>query len=130
MATPSIESRLKRRFIVMSGDRGIVAELRDAMPAGWEMTEALGLDAVGGFQDVLQHRFILLDLDEREAFDPVEVIRQVRTEHMLNVAIFCFAGAPDVRDEARLARADRFFEREEIAAKLPLFCEQFGWGGK
>lgn len=118
-----------RRFIVMSGDWSIVAKLRDAMPAGWEMTEALGLDAVGGFQDLLQHRFILLDLDEREAFDPVEVIRQVRTEHMLNVAIFCFGGTPDLRDEARLARADRFFERGKIAAKLPLFCEQFGWGG-
>ncbi|OGA38985.1 MAG: hypothetical protein A3G24_10815 [Betaproteobacteria bacterium RIFCSPLOWO2_12_FULL_62_13] len=127
MAKPSIESRLKRRFIVMSGDHGIVAELRNAMPAGWEMRETLDLDAVGGFQDVLQHRFILLDLDEREAFAPVEVIRQVRTEHMLNVAIFCFGGTPDVRDEARLARADRFFEREEIATRLPLFCEQFGW---
>jgi len=51
MAKPSIESRLKRRFIVMSGDHGIVAELRNAMPAGWEMRETLDLDAVGGFQD-------------------------------------------------------------------------------
>lgn len=54
MATPTIESRLKRRFIVMSGDES----LRDA----------------------------------------------------------------------RLARADRFFERAEIATKPALFCEQFGWG--
>jgi len=127
MAIPTVASRLHRRLIVMSGDRKIVAQLRETLPAGWEMMAALDLDSVGGFQDILQYRFILLDLDEREGFDPIEVVRQVRTEHMLNVAIFCFGGSPDVRDEARLARADRFFEREEIAAKLPLFCEQFGW---
>jgi hypothetical protein len=127
-SAPSIESRLRRRLIVMSRDRRILAQLRDALPAAWEMTATLDLDAVGSFQEVLQHRFILLDLDEREAFDPVEAIRRVRTELMLNIAIFCFGGTPELRDEARLARADRFFERGEIAGKLPVFCEQFGWG--
>ena len=85
------------------------------------------LGSVGGLQDILQHRFILFDLDQEEGFEPIEVVRQVRMELMLNVAILCFGGAPQVRDDARLARADRFFERAEIAAKLPLFCEQFGW---
>lgn len=48
---------------------------------------------------------------------------------MLNIAIFCFGGTAEARDDARLSRADRFFERAEIATKLALFCEQFGWGG-
>lgn len=130
MAIPTVASRLHRRFIMMSGDQKIVAQLRDALPAGWAMTETLDLGSVGGFQDILQHRFILLDLDQQEGFEPIEVVRQVRMELMLNVAILCFGGTPEVRDDARLARADRFFERGEITAKLPLFCEQFGWGGK
>ena len=46
---------------------------------------------------------------------------------MLNVPIFCFGGGAAQRDAARLARADRFFERAEIAQMLPRFCEQFGW---
>lgn len=127
MTIPTVASRLHRRFIVMSGDQKIVAQLRETLPAGWAMTETVDLGSVGGFQDILQHRFILLDLDQQEGFEPIEVVRQVRMELMLNVAILCFGGARQVRDDARLARADRFFEREEIAAKLPLFCEQFGW---
>jgi hypothetical protein len=46
---------------------------------------------------------------------------------MLNVPIFCCGGDAGRRDAARLARADRFFERGELAARLPAFCEQFGW---
>ena len=48
-------------------------------------------------------------------------------ELMLNVPIFCFGGVADVRDEARLSRADRFFEREEIVEKMQLFCKQYQW---
>lgn len=129
MATPTIESRLKRRFIVTSGDESLRDTLRAALPVGWEMVETRDLGELGGFQDILQFRFILLDLDETGAFDPLEVIREVRMELMLNIAIFCFGGTAQARDDARLARADRFFERAEIAAKLALFCEQFGWGG-
>ncbi|MBX9811969.1 MAG: hypothetical protein K2Y16_10210 [Burkholderiales bacterium] len=130
MTIPTVESRLKRRFIVMSGDDRLVAQLHDELPAGWEMRTSLSLDELGGFQDILQYRFILLDLDEGGAFDPLDVIRQVRMELMLNVAIICFGGAPDVRDEARLARADRFFERAEIVDKMKVFCGQYGWGGE
>lgn len=45
MAIPTIESRLKRRFIVMSGDESLRDTLRAALPEGREMVEtcALGL---------------------------------------------------------------------------------------
>ena len=130
MAIPTPASRLQRRFIVMSGDASLVARLSDALPPGWAMAATRHLATLGGFHDILQYRFILLDFDDYEAFDPLDVIRQVRMELMLNIAIICFGGAPDVRDEARLARADRFFERAEIIDKMKLFCEQYGWGGE
>ena len=127
MAIPTIESRMQRKFIVMTQDKALLAVLRAALPAEWQMVETHDLEEIGGFQDVLQHRFILLDLDAYEAFDPLDVIRAVRMELMLNVPIFCFGGAPDVRDEARLSRADRFFERDEITEKMKLFCQQYQW---
>jgi len=128
MTIPTVESRLKRRFIVMSTDDRVIARLHDALPEGWRMTVTADLSELGGFQDILQYRFLLLDLDDYEAFDPLDVIRQIRMELMLNIAIICFGGAPDVRDEARLTRADRFFERAEIIDKMKLFCSQYGWG--
>lgn len=128
MNIPTVESRLKRRFIVMSSDDGLVARLHAALPEGWQMTATCDLDEFGGFQEVLQYRFILLDLDDCAAFDPLDVIRQIRTKLMLNIAIICFGGAPEVRDEARIARADRFFERAEIIDKMKLFCGQYDWG--
>lgn len=129
MAIPTIEARLQRRFIVMSSDRDLVAALRKAVPHGWRMEEVVDLDTVGGFQDILLYRFILLDLDEQAAFDPLEVIRRIRTDYLLNVPVLCFGGDAQARDEARLARADRFFEREEVVKMLSAFCERFGWGG-
>ncbi len=129
MATPTIEARLKRKFILMSRDGALIQALRQALPEGWEMVETLDLEELGGFQDVLLYRFILLDLDEAEAFDPVEVIRQVRMELMINTPIFCFGGDAALRDEARLNRADRFFERGEMVDKMRLFCDQYRWGG-
>ncbi|MBI3917096.1 MAG: hypothetical protein HY322_08825 [Betaproteobacteria bacterium] len=126
MPAPTIRSRLERRFVLVTHDVAVVEHLRGALPVGWEMAVATELGALGGFSDLLQYRFILVDLDAT-AFDPVEIIRAVRGELMLNLAVFCFGGAPPVRDAARLGRADRFFTREEIAEKLPAFCEQFGW---
>jgi len=128
VATPTIASRLQRRFIAMSSDQNLIARLHDELPGGWEMTVTVDLDELGGFQDILQYRFVLLDLDDCETFDPLGVIRQIRRELMLNIAIICFGGAPDVRNEARLARADRIFERCEIVEKMKLFCNQYGWG--
>lgn len=128
MAEPTIESRLQRRFILMTSDAELAADLRATLPPGWQLTEASSLSEVGEFQDVLLHRFILLDLDETAAFDPLEVISELRGELMLNVPVFCFGGDPARRDEARLARADRFFEREEMIGRMLQFCEQYRWG--
>ena len=126
MAAPTVDSRIKRRCLVVSDDAAFVAGLQSSLPEGWTLIAATDLAQVGGFEDVLQMRFILLDLDAK-AFDPTAVVEQIRRGMMLNVAIFCFGGAVTARDRARQARADRFFERAEIAEKLALFCEQFGW---
>jgi hypothetical protein len=127
MAAPTIESRLNRRCIVMSTDAALVAALRSRLPEGWTMLVATDLTDVGGFEDVLQNRFILLDLDVKDAFDPSEVLQQVRGDMMLNIAVFCFGGTPPAQEQARRARADRIFKRTEITGKLTAFCEQFGW---
>jgi len=129
MAVPTIASRLERRCIVMSGDANLVSQLREQLPPGWDMTQTSDLDAIGGFGEILQYRFLLLDLDDGSGFDPLETLHRARVDMMLNIPIFCFGGAPAVRDQARLARADRFFERAEIVARCGGFCEQFGWGG-
>jgi hypothetical protein len=128
MSAPTIASRLQRRFILMSGDAALAAALRAALPQNWRMVQTNDLGELGGFQEVLQHRFILLDLDAGEAFDPLEAIRAVRMEMMLNVPIFCFGGSAQMRDEARLARADRFFERAGMVERMRQFCDQYGWG--
>jgi len=128
MTVPTIEARRQRKFIVMSTDQALLNTLRAALPEGWQLVETLDLDELGEFQDILLHRFMLVDLDDYAAFDPLDVIRKVRMEYMLNVPIFCFGGAPDVRDEARLSRADRFFERNEMVEKMLLFCHQYRWG--
>lgn len=128
MTSPTIADRLQRKFIVMSTDASLLAALRGALPPEWQMVEALSLEQIGGFQDVLLHRFVLLDLDEYERFDPLDVIREMRMELMLNVPIFCFGGEKDVRDEARMSRADRFFAREQIVEQMQIFCHQYRWG--
>lgn len=127
MSAPTIASRLRRRCIAMSGDAALIAALRDALPAGWELVQTANLSDLGGFDAILQFRFLLLDLDEREAFDPVATVRSVRQDLMLNLPIFCFGGVDHVRDEARLARADRFLERGDIVPRLAQICDQFGW---
>lgn len=127
MTGPTIASRLRRRCIVMSSDAALVACLRSVLPSGWEMEQTGELSELGDYDEILQYRFLLLDLDERLAFDPLDTVRSVRTELMLNLPIFCFGGTSASRDEARLARADRFFERDEVAARLGQFCDQFGW---
>lgn len=127
MAIPTIAERLKKRFILMTHDEPLAEQIRAVTPADWEMIRTDSLDDLGEFQDVLLHRFLFLDLDDLTVFDPLDVIRQVRMEWMLNLPIFCFGGSPEERDEARLSRADRFFERDEVVGKLPLFFEQYRW---
>lgn len=127
MTKPTVEARLQRRFIVMSSDQALIDALEQSRPEGWELVVATDLDQIGEFHDVLLHRFLLLDLDDR-ALDALDIIRTIRMEYMLNIAIFCFGGDAELRDQARLNRADRFFERDEIVEKMKLFCHQYRWG--
>ncbi len=90
------------------------------------MRQSADVAALGGFADVLQYRFLLLDLDDA-AYDPLDVIDTLRRELMLNIAIICLGGDAALRDAARLARADRFFGREEAVDVMLRFCEQYNW---
>jgi hypothetical protein len=54
-------------------------------------------------------------------------VTTLRTEMMLNIAIVALGGDAARRDAARLARADRFFERAEAVAVMRRFCEQYAW---
>lgn len=128
MAEPTIEQRLQRRFIVMTADPAMEATLRAQVPQGWEMVRVTDLEELGDWHDILLYRFLLLDLDEVDAFDPLDIIRMLRMQHMINIPVFCFGGNEDLKDEMRLSRADRFFERTEIVAMLPRFFEQYRWG--
>lgn len=128
MAQPTIKRRLERKFIVMTRDEALLAALRAQLTPEWELVPVLDLAALGEWNDILLYRFLLLDLDETDAFDPIDVIRAIRMECMLQIAVFCFGGDRDVRDEMRLARADRFYERGQIVQMLPEFLRQYGWG--
>ena len=130
MAQPTIARRLERKFILMTTDEAIRAAIAAQVPSGWEMVSVTDLDEIGAWSEILLYRFLLLDLDEVDAFDPLDVIRALRMEHQINIAVFCFGGDRDIRDEMRLNRADRFYERDQIAAMVPQFLEQYGWGGK
>lgn len=105
----------------------MLCTLRAALPEGWTLSALTAFEAAGGFEEVLLHRFIPLDLDAGEAIDPVGQVDALRREMMLNVPVFCFGGSRELRDAARLARADRFFERAEVAARVPDICGQLAW---
>lgn len=128
MSDITIAARLEKKLIVMSRDEPLKSRLCAALPAGWTLVESLDLGGLGEFQDILLYRFLLLDLDALdEDFDPQDVIRAVRMDMMLNLPIFCFGGSTDERDAARLNRADRFFERDEMVERLAQFCAQYAW---
>jgi CheY-like chemotaxis protein len=127
MASPTIESRRRRRFLLLSSDEALAADLRTALAEGWEMTVTTDVDALGGFEEILQYRFLFLDLDDA-AFDPLATVAHLRRDLMLNIAIVCLGGSKELRDVARLARADRFFERAEAVDRMRQFCTQYGWG--
>lgn len=126
MSAPTVASRLQRRLALMSSDAALAAALEAALPEGWSMTRATALDDIGSFADILQHRFLLLDLDDT-AFDALDVVATLRTQLMLNIAVITLGGDRQRRDAARLARADRFFDRDEAAAVMRRFCEQYAW---
>jgi len=127
MPAPTIAARLTRRFLVMTGDEGLRSTLQSDVPADWEMVSVTSLDEVGTWDEILLYRFILLDLDESVIFDPIDVIRTVRMEYLLQIAVFCFGGDADVQDEMRASRADRFYSRDQIVSMLPQFLAQYAW---
>ncbi len=127
MAGPTIAARLKRRFLVMTTDVALREGLQALVPPDWEMVAITSLDQAGDWNEILLYRFLLLDLDEVEAFDPIDVIRTLRMEYLLQIAVLCFGGDADIQDEMRMSRADRFYGREQIVTVLPQFLAQYAW---
>ncbi len=126
MTEPTVASRLQRRLAFISDDVALAAQLAAAAPQAWTFERAGELAALGDFTAILQYRFLLLDLDAA-SFDPLDIIDEVRREMMLNVAIICIGGDAGLRDAARLARADRFFERSVAVETMLQFCAQYDW---
>ncbi|WP_018873438.1 hypothetical protein [Thioalkalivibrio sp. ALJ16] len=127
MSEPTIERRLEKRLILMTQDAALTERLQALLPPDWQLHRVTDLDTLGPWNEVLLYRFLLLDLDEIEAFDPLDVIRMLRMEYQINLPVFCFGGDQDIQDEMRLARADRFFGRDEMIDKLPEFIRQYDW---
>lgn len=128
MVEPTIDARMRRRYILMTTDADMRTRLRALTPENWTCVEVTDLEELGEWNEVLLHRFLVMDLEESDAFDPLDVIRVLRREHQINIPVFCFGGDEDIRDEMRLARTDRFFSREEMPGMLPRFFEQYQWG--
>lgn len=128
MAAPTVAERMKRKYVVMTTDQDMIERLGEATPPEWTQVVCTNFEDLGEWGDVLLYRFILLDLDEWEVFDPLDVIRMLRMQYQINTPVFCFGGDEDIQDEMRLARADRFFGREEMAERLPDFLQQYAWG--
>jgi len=105
----------------------MVDRIRAKVPNEWEMVVTTELDELGDWHDLLLYRFLLMDLDELAAYDPLDVIRQIRMQFQINIAVFCFGGDEDTRDEMRLSRADRCFDRERLLEILPSVFNQYNW---
>lgn len=123
---PTIASRRDRRVIAMTTDPDLLGAIRTALPEAWQVRQAASFDAIGDFDEVLQHRYLVLDLDAT-AFDPLEIIREARVELMLNIPIFGFGGDAGMRAAALQGRADRCFDRSAIADRVAAYCIEFGW---
>ncbi len=126
MAQPTVASRLERKLVLVSSDAVLAAALRAALPGDWKLEQTTELATLGDFSEILQYRFLLLDLDDA-AFDALDIIDTVRRELMLNIAILCIGGDAARRDAARLARADRFFGRDAAVTVMQQFCAQYDW---
>ncbi|MFO8151933.1 hypothetical protein [Thioalkalivibrio sp.] len=127
MTEPTIARRLERRIILMTQDEEMIRQVRACLEPPWEMVAVTDLEELGEWNEVLLYRFLLLDLDEIDAFDPLDVIRVLRMEYQINLPVFCFGGDTEIQNEMRLSRADRFFSREEIIERLPEFLRQYDW---
>ena len=126
MPQPTIERRLERRFIVMTSDPAFERTVRVCVPEDWSVVAVADLDVLGDWNDILLYRFLVLDADDSNV-DAVETVRRLRTEFMLQIAVFCFGGAPALRDELRLARADRFYDHHAVGDVLPTLFGQYAW---
>lgn len=127
MPEPTIARRLERRIIVMTRDTEMLSKLQACVEPPWKLVPVTDLEDLGPWNEVLLYRFLLLDLDEVEVFDPLDVIRILRMEYQINLPVFCFGGDADIQDEMRLSRADRFFTRDEMLDRLPEFLRQYDW---
>ncbi len=83
---PSIRDRMRKRFIVVSSDRDLNGAIAAAVPAGWEMVAVTDLEDLGAWQEILLHRFLLLNLDDAVVEDPVGLVDTIRREYQLNIA--------------------------------------------
>lgn len=129
MTEPTIAARLVKKYILMTADPSMRDRMEVITPPEWHCVAVTQLEELGEWHEVLLHRFLLLDLDEVDAFDPIDVIRVLRQQHQINIPVFCFGGDEDIQDEMRLSRADRFFGRDEMVERLPEFFRQYNWGG-
>ncbi|MFZ1910153.1 MAG: hypothetical protein WAU52_13820, partial [Burkholderiales bacterium] len=86
---PTIAARLARKLIVFSHDAALREDVARSLPEGWQASYAASASDVGEFQDVLLHRFALLDLEPGDGSDPVETVREIRSGMLLNIPIFC-----------------------------------------
>lgn len=128
MTSPTIAARLQHKMLLMTDDQTLVDAVQQVLPEGWQLLVTLDLDTLDSYAALLLYRFVFLDLDLlTDDFDPQEVLRKIRMEWMLNVPVFCFGGSEGEREEARLNRGDRFFERAEVVERVLQYCGQFGW---
>lgn len=128
MAEPSITRRLQKRFILITADPALVEDARARTPEEWEVVPADALEQVGAWNDILLHRFLILDADETSRYDPVALVRELRREMMVNIPVLVVGGDDERQNALRQERADRFFARDELADVIASFTAQYDWG--
>ncbi len=128
-AGPTISRRLQPGFILVTTDEAKAEELRGAAGEEWEVEIVPSIDEIGEWSEILLYRFILVDLDAGPE-DPGEEVRRIRQEYMVNTPVLCFGGDSDLRSRVRPQGADRIFDRDEVADRLPELMAAMGWGGR
>lgn len=112
----------------MTQNQEMINAIQRLVPADWQMVVVTDLEDLGDWNEILLYRFLLLDLDEVQVFDPLDVIRQLRMQMQINIPVFCFGGDSIIQNEMRLSRADRFFKQSQLIEMLPEFFKQYDWG--
>ena len=128
MAEPSITRRLQKRFILITADPARVEEARAHTPGDWEVVPADALEQVGAWNDILLHRFLILDAGGDNPYDPCALVRELRREMMVNIPVLVVGADPALQDALRQERADRFFPGDELAGVIESFTGQYDWG--